>query len=895
MSPLSAREVRRSFLRYFESHAHAVIKSSSLLPEKDPTLMFTNAGMNQFKLVFTGRETRPYTRATSSQKCMRVSGKHNDLENVGRTPRHHTFFEMLGNFSFGDYFKREAIRFGWEWLTSAEQGLGLDPGMLWVTTYAPDPGEDFDADDEAADLWLNEFAFVPPERHRTYGKSENFWSMGETGPCGPCSEIHLDYGGTCRLGKTDDECGPACDCGRFVELWNLVFMQFNVAEPGGKAEPLPAPCVDTGAGLERCVAAVQGVRTNYETDLFTSLTARGAEIAGLTLGDDEEQDVSLRVIADHARATAFLIADGVQPSNEGRGYVLRRIMRRAIRHGHKLGIADLFLFDVVEAVVDEMGQDYPELLEQRQFVHEVARGEERTFRETLARGIRIFNEGVTGLERGRTVSGDLVFTLKDTYGFPEDLTRVMAAERGLSTDEAGFARLLEEQRARAGTDGIGEAGVADVYHAVRERVGATEFLGYTGESASGTLLALLRREEGGWVETERAAAGDGVELVLDRTTFYGESGGQVGDRGTMAGGDAEIEIADTQRPLNDLFVHRGTVRTGELALGARLELNVDGARRSAIRQHHSATHLMHRALRQVLGDHVRQKGSVVEPDRFRFDYAQYEAPTREQLAEVERRINEMVQANLEVTTEVLGFDEAKQRGAIALFEEKYGDTVRMVSMGGSTELCGGTHVHRTGDIGAVVLLQDSALAAGVRRIEAAAGEAAVAEMQGRWQALKRAAEFLRTDDRSVPAAVERLHAERKAAEKEIERLTRKLAAAQSAGAADAVEEIDGLKLLVVRSEAADPKTLRDYGDKLRDRIGSGLVVTGGTDGNKVFLLAMATADVAGERVHAGKIIKALCEVVGGRGGGRPEMAQGGGSDPSKLDEALAQVKELVQR
>jgi len=893
---MSAKEIRRSFLKYFEDHGHTVVRASSLVPHGDPTLMFTNAGMNQFKDVFTGKDVRPYKRATSAQKCMRVSGKHNDLENVGRTPRHHTFFEMLGNFSFGDYFKKEAIRFGWEWLTSKEKGLGLDPSRLWVTTFAPENGEPFPADEDADRIWLEDMGMAS-ERLRHYGMKENFWSMGETGPCGPCSEIHLDHGGPCRLGKPESECGPACDCGRFVELWNLVFMQFNIDSKGAEPRALPAPCVDTGAGLERCTAAVQGVESNYDTDLFAGLILEAERISGRKLGDDPLMDVSMRVIADHARATAFLVADGVQPANEGRGYVLRRIMRRAIRHGHKLGIDELFLYRVALKVVEEMGGDYPELVEQKGFIEEVAKGEERVFRQTLVRGIRIFNQGIDNLAQGeKTIPGELVFTLKDTYGFPEDLTRIMADERGFEVDEHGFEKLLGQQRAMAGTDGIGEDSVSEMYHAVHKEHGDTEFLGYEQQACGASVLAVL--ESTGKAEhrsVQGAGQGAEVELVLDKTVFYGESGGQVGDTGTIFSEKGlKINVLDTKRPVHGLFVHYCRVEKGTVSVGDGVSLEIDTSRRWAIRRHHSATHLLHRALREVLGEHVRQKGSVVDPERLRFDYAQYSPPAREQLDHVELLVNRYIMENSQVDTEILPFDEAKARGAIALFEEKYGDVVRLVRMGGSRELCGGTHVSRTGDIGCFTITSEAAVASGVRRIEALAGEPAVRRNQERADALRDAAYKLKTDPSNLGQAVTRLKQERRFMEKEVERLERKLAAISSVMAVHKIGEAGGIKYLAVRSEARDPKSLREYGDKLRDKIGSGLIVTGSTDGQRVFLLAMATRDVAGEKVHAGEIIRELCKIVGGKGGGRPDMAQGGGSDPSKLDRALSEVGKLIE-
>ncbi len=688
---MTAAQVREAFLSFFEKQGHRRVASSPLVPQNDPTLLFTNAGMVQFKDVFTGREKRDYTRATTSQKCVRAGGKHNDLDNVGFTARHHTFFEMLGNFSFGDYFKKDAIAYAWEFVT---QTLKLDQSRLAVTVFNGEKGIPWD--EEAFELWAKQG--VARERIYKLGYKDNFWAMGDTGPCGPCSEIHFHQGDDipCVEEKAGRKCqGVACDCDRWLEIWNLVFMQFERKEKDAPLVPLPKPSIDTGAGLERVTAVVQGKRSNYDTDLFQALLSTIGEIAGKKYGENEDTSASMRVIADHSRAAAFLIADGVQPSNEGRGYVLRRIMRRAIRHGAKLGLSETFLFKSVDRVIELMGDAYPELRENRSFIVEQTRFEEESFRRTLDRGLKIIADEFekVGKAGQKTVSGEAAFLLHDTYGFPIDLTEIIAGEKGYTVDRTRYEALLEEERGRGSFGGSGQAAVGEVYHRIAEKLGPTVFLGYegVGHEGEGSLRAIIK----GGIEAERAVAGDEVELIFDRTPFYGESGGQVGDTGRIVahGGKAVAKVSDAQRPVQHLVVHKAKLEQGELKLGDVAQLGVDGERRNAIRANHSATHLLHKALKLVLGDHVKQAGSIVAPDYLRFDYSHFAAPSAEQLEQVEDWVNRWVRENAEAQTKLMGIEEAKKSGAVALFGEKYGDTVRVVSVHPqSTELCGGTHV-----------------------------------------------------------------------------------------------------------------------------------------------------------------------------------------------------------
>ncbi len=880
MRKLTADQVRSTFLDFFAKRGHAVVPSSSLVPRADPTLLFTNAGMVQFKDVFTGRETRDYRRATTAQKCVRAGGKHNDLDNVGHTARHHTFFEMLGNFSFGDDFKPDAIAWAWELVTGV---LGLPPDRLAVTIFAGEEG--IPRDEEARAIW-KKVSGLPDDRILELGKKENFWAMGETGPCGPCSEIHFHQGDDLPCGAPVCQ-GVACDCDRWLEIWNLVFMQFERSE-GGKLTPLPRPSIDTGAGLERLSAVVQGVRSNYDTDLLRSLVAAGERLSRKAYGKDPDDDVALRVIADHARATAFLVGDGVLPSNEGRGYVLRRIMRRAIRYGTRLGLDRPFLHEVCREVVSAMSSAYPDLRENETFILEVAQREEEAFRRTLDKGLKLIEEEF-GRASDRVLSGAVVFKLYDTYGFPKDLTEIVAAERGFTVDGAGYEKALAEQQARSEFRGSGEQAVADVYPALRGELGDSAFTGYRETQSEGKVRAIL--VGGGRVSS--ASKGMEVEVVTDRTPFYGESGGQVGDTGTIEGAKGALEVLDVQKPVGTLIVHRARVTSGALHEGDAVTLRVDVERRNRIRANHSATHLLHWALKRVLGEHVRQAGSVVRPDDLRFDYSHYQAPPPETLAEVERLVNAQVRRNAAAETEELAIDEAKRSGAVALFGEKYGDRVRVVQMGpDSRELCGGTHVARTGDIGFFKIQSEGSIASGVRRIVALTGEAAVRFVQDEEVAMRRAAEALKASPRELVPRVEGAARRIKELEQSLAAEKKRAATASSADLLEGLREINGVKVLATRAEAPEPQAMRDLADKLRDKIGSGIVALGAEKEGKAILLVAVTKDLT-SRYRAGDLVRELAREIGGSGGGKPDLAQAGGSNPAGLPRALQRLYELV--
>ncbi len=880
---LTAAEVRSRFLEFFERRGHRRVSSASLVPKADPTLLFTNAGMVQFKDVFTGREKREYTRATTSQKCVRAGGKHNDLDNVGHTARHHTFFEMLGNFSFGDYFKEDAISWAWELVTKE---LGLDPSRLAVTIFR---GEDqIPRDEEARRIWKR-VSGLPDDRILELGKKENFWAMGETGPCGPCSEIHFHQGDDLPCPAPRCE-GVACDCDRWLEIWNLVFMQFErTAE--GELRPLPKPSIDTGAGLERLAAVVQGVRSNYETDLLRGLVAVGEKLSGKRYGLREEDDVALRVIADHARATAFLVGDGVLPSNEGRGYVLRRIMRRAIRYGTRLGLERPFLKDVCAAVVDAMGEAYPELREGRAFILEVALREEEGFRRTLDKGLDLIDAAIREAEAAgsKLLAGEVVFKLYDTFGFPKDLTEIVAAERGFDVDQAGYEAALARQQARGEFKGSGEKAVSEIWTALRAELGDSRFTGYEGTSGQGKLLAIVR----GCQRAERARAGETVELVFDETPFYGESGGQVGDTGAVAGPHGRAEVTDSQKPAGGLVVHEAKIAEGELAVGERCELTVDAERRGRIRANHSATHLLHWALRELLGEHVKQAGSVVHPDYLRFDYSHFQAPTPDQLAQVERLVNGEVRRNADSQTDLLDLERARESGAVALFGEKYGDRVRVVQMGPrSRELCGGTHVARTGDVGFFKIQSEQSIASGVRRIVALTGEAAVDFVQDEERQMRRAAELLKASPKELVVRVEAASKRIRELEQEVVAAKRRGATAQSGDLLEGVRELEGVKVVASRVELAEPQAMRELADRIRDKLGSGIVALGGEKEGKALLLVAVTKDLVG-RYKAGDLVRELAREVGGSGGGKPDIAQAGGPEPAKLGRALERLYELI--
>ncbi|MFL1799922.1 alanine--tRNA ligase [Plesiomonas shigelloides] len=868
----STAEIRQAYLDFFQSKGHQVVSSSSLVPGNDPTLLFTNAGMNQFKDVFLGLDKRPYTRATTSQRCVRAGGKHNDLENVGYTARHHTFFEMLGNFSFGDYFKHDAIRYAWEFLTSP-QWLALPKEKLWVTVYA--------SDDEAYDIWAKEIG-IPEERIVRIGDnkgapyaSDNFWQMGDTGPCGPCTEIFYDHGDHIWGGPPGS---PEEDGDRYIEIWNNVFMQFN-RQADGTLLPLPKPSVDTGMGLERITAVMQHVNSNYEIDVFKALIAKAAEVTGAT----DLESKSLRVIADHIRSCAFLVSDGVMPSNEGRGYVLRRIIRRAVRHGHMLGAKDTFFYKLVGTLIAVMGSAADELQQQQALVEKVLRLEEEQFARTLERGLALLDGALAELQ-GDVLDGETAFKLYDTYGFPLDLTADVCRERNITVDEAGFEKEMKAQRERAqAANNFG----AD-YNSMIRVDGQTEFHGYTTTAHQGQVVALFREGQ----SVEQLHTGEEAIIVLNETPFYAESGGQVGDRGLLLADGVEFMVTDTQK-YGQAFGHVGKLMSGSVTVGDTLQAEVDAARRQSIRLNHSATHLLHAALRKVLGEHVAQKGSQVSADALRFDFSHLEAMKAEELREVERLVNAEIRRNHSVQTDVLDLDEAKAKGAMALFGEKYDEKVRVLTMGDfSVELCGGTHAARTGDIGLFRITSEGGVAAGVRRIEAVTGERAIAFSERQQDQLDEAAGLVKSDAFSVAEKVRGLLDRSKQLEKELQQLKDKLAAQESADLVHNAIEVKGKKLLVSLLKNGDAKALRTMVDDLKNQLGSGIVVLGLAQDDKVSLIAGVTKDLVGQ-VKAGELVSMLAAQVGGKGGGRPDMAQAGGSDAAALPAALDSVQAWV--
>jgi alanyl-tRNA synthetase len=873
-----AREIRERFLRFFEARGHKIVPSASVVPDSDPTLMFVNAGMVPFKRTFLGEEIRPYTRATSSQKCIRVSGKHNDLENVGRTPSHHTFFEMLGNFSFGDYFKEGAIDLAWELLT---QEMALPADRLAISVFRED--------DEAAEHWEKVIG-VPAEKIYRLDEEENFWSMGETGPCGPCSEIHIDYGrpDTC----TAEVCDPSCECGRWLEIWNLVFMQFN-RDAAGVKTPLPKPCVDTGGGLERWASVFQGVRNDYDTDIFKLAIERGQEVSGVSLGDDPEKDVSLRVIADHARALTFLIGDGVLPSNAGRGYVVRRILRRASRHAVFLGVNEPCLHAVVDAVIDEMGPAYPEVAERRDYIRSRVLRDEERFLETLSKGLQILEDEISELKQKSqsVLPGASVFKLYDTFGFPVDLTADVLRSRGMSVDQSGFETAMGEQktRARAAWKGSGDAAVDVIYQRMANDL-ATSFCGYQSLEAESPITALLVNGQ----PADEAGQGDAVEIVVEETPFYGESGGQVGDVGTVTTTGGRVDVDDTLKPVEGLVVHRGKVAEGRVALGDLAQLAVDPAARQATVRNHSGTHLLHAALREVLGPQAAQKGSLVGPDRLRFDFTHDSPLTALEIERIEDRANEWIEANAGAETREMPYTEAVKSGAIAIFEEKYGDDVRVVSFGPfSTELCGGTHAGATGDVGLIKIISEQGIASGVRRIEALTGLGALRHIRRQEHAFGEVARLLKTAPADVPSRVEKLIEERRAAQREIDQLRQAQAGEAAGDLMSQVREIGGTKVLGVRVDGLDAESMRTMIDDLRNRLGSGVVLVISEAGGKVLLAAGVTKDLVGSH-KAGDLIRDVAKVVGGGGGGRPDFAQAGGKDASKIEEAIERFYGLLE-
>ena len=872
---MKTADIRQAFLDFFAANQHAVVESSSLIPGNDPTLMFTNAGMNQFKDTFLGQEKRSYTRATSSQRCVRAGGKHNDLENVGYTARHHTFFEMLGNFSFGDYFKEDAIQYAWEFLTS-EKWLNLPEDKLLVTVYADDQ--------EAYDIWNKKMGLaedkiirIGDNKGEKYA-SDNFWQMGDTGPCGPCTEIFYDHGEHIWGGKPGT---PEEDGDRFIEIWNNVFMQYN-RQADGTMEPLPKPSVDTGMGLERISAIMQGVHANYEIDLFQGLIKAAAEVTGTKDLDSK----SLLVIADHIRSCSFLISDGVMPSNEGRGYVLRRIIRRALRHGHILGAQDLFFYKLVSALVKEMGEAYPELVKNQAHVEKMLKLEEEQFAKTLDNGMKLLEDAISKL-KGDTISGETVFKLYDTYGFPVDLTADIAREKDLKVDEAGFEACMQEQKNKARAASNFKVDYTDTLNLE----GETNFTGYDNLKDSGKVIALFK--DG--AEVQSLNAGDEGMIVLDSTPFYGESGGQVGDKGLLENGGGEFIVTDTTKEQKN-HLHHGEVKSGSISVGDSLAANVDEAKREQTALHHSATHLLHAALREQLGEHVQQKGSLCTYDRLRFDFAHFEAMTADELSAVEKKVNQQIRVNTEVSTKLMDIESAKAEGAMALFGEKYDDEVRVLSMGAdnfSVELCGGTHAKRTGDIGFLKIISESGIAAGVRRVEAVVAEAAYDYIAGLEQTINTIAAKVKANRETVLDKVDASVSKTRQLEKDVEQLKAKLASGAGTDLAAGAKDINGVKVLAAELDVADPKAMKSAVDQLKDKLGSAVICVASSEGEKVTLVVGVTKDLFG-KVKAGDIVKEIAPYVDGRGGGKPDMAQAGGKKPEGIKEALAAFEKFAE-
>lgn len=881
---LTANEIRRRFLRYFQEHGHEEVASSSLIPRDDPSLLFTNAGMVQFKKIFLGQEKRDYRRATTAQKCLRVGGKHNDLDNVGRTARHHTFFEMLGNFSFGDYFKEDAIRFAWRFIT---EELKLPKDKLYVTIYKDD--------DEAHDLWVK-VAGIDPSRIYRLGEKDNFWSMGDTGPCGPCSEIHVDQG-------EDMACGPncgigKCDCDRFLEIWNLVFMQYDQL-PSGERVPLPRPSIDTGMGLERIAAICQGVRSNYDTDLFRSLIDYMANLAGVRYHDADDTDTALRVIADHSRAIAFMIADGILPSNEGRGYVLRRLVRRAFRFGRLIGMRDPFLHKTALKVVELMGEDYPELPARAEFTARVTREEEERFAATLDKGLALLEDELAALQAaGKTIiPGEVAFKLYDTYGFPLDIVNDVAGKRGFSTDEEGFRDLMksQKQRARAGWKGSGEKDLGSRFRSLLEDGLKSEFVGYGTLCCPGRIAALLDDDA---LPVESLDAGQTGYLVSHRTPFYGASGGQTGDTGTVTAPAGAARVTDTLKPSPELLIHCIKVTDGSILPDQEVSLCVDEENRCATARNHTCTHLMHAALRRVLGDHVHQAGSLVTPERLRFDFSHFAPLTEQELTAVEQDVNRMILANLPLCVQVMRKEEAVAQGAMALFGEKYGDRVRVVRVGEgeateSVELCGGTHLSATGQAGSFMILSESGISAGVRRIEAVTGWNALKQVFAQRAELKQVAGLLKSKPGELTAKVENLHKENRSLRKELEKAAAQSASGRGRSLMDEVKTVNGVKLLAATVDAPHIKALRELMDDVRSKLPSGVACLAAVEGEKVNLLLYVSKDLH-NRFTAPQLIKSVAEPIHGSGGGRPDQAQAGGTRAEGIEEAFTVLRRTLK-
>ena len=875
----TGKEIRQEFLDYFKQQGHEVVRSASLIPRDDPSLLFTNAGMVPFKRVFLGEEHRDYVRAASSQKCVRAGGKHNDLENVGQTARHHTFFEMLGNFSFGDYFKSEAIRLAWNLLTKV---YGLPPQPLYASVYRED--------EEAYRIWHHEIG-LPQERIVRLGEKDNFWSMGDTGPCGPCSEILIDLGP--EAGCRRPECAPGCDCDRYLEIWNLVFMQYN-RDQEGRLTPLPKPSIDTGMGLERITAVVQGVANNFQTDLFREIIRRIEKISGVSIGQQDSTDVSIKVIADHSRALAFLLADGAIPSNEGRGYVVRRILRRASRHGKVLGIEKPFLFSLCEVVADTMSDAYPEVREQIPFTAQIVRREEERFLETLDHGLTLLSEEIDRLHQAgrRVLPGALIFKLYDTYGFPLDIIRDVVREHNLDLDQEGFQAHMKKQRemSRQAWKGSGEREIKEVYKALMGRKLTNTFVGYETLEKESEILALIQEGQ----EMTRVEHPGEVEVVVAETPFYAESGGQIGDQGSLTAEQGRLSIEETYALPSGLILHRGRLQAGSLTVGDKVSLSVSKDWRAPTALNHTATHLLHGSLRRLLGEQVKQAGSLVTPQRLRFDFTHFSALTFEELQGVEEMVTTQILQNWPIETRILDYESARATGAIALFEERYGDRVRLVRMGDfSQELCGGTHTRRTGDIGLFKIISEASVAAGVRRIEAVTGKEALKFIHQEEARLQALGELLKVHPDELLPRLERLLAHQKELEKTVTRLNKSLLG--GGGLETFLSQarlIKGVKVLSIPVPVEEAKELRDLADSLRDRLGSGIIILGGIKGDKVLLVTVVSKDLL-SRFQAGKIIKPIARALGGDGGGRPDMAQAGGTRPDLLETTLAQVYDWI--
>ena len=876
---MTGDEIRNKFLQYFKDRGHTVVPSCSLVPQNDPTLMFTNAGMVQFKDVFLGEEKRNYRRAVSVQKCVRAGGKHNDLEMVGRTARHHTFFEMLGNFSFGDYFKKEAIQFGWEFLTDV---IGLPRDRLYISV--------FEDDDEAFNLWVDEVK-MPRERIYKMGEKDNFWAMGPTGPCGPCSEIFIDQGKTVGCGQPSCEVG--CDCDRFLEIWNLVFMQYDRDE-SGKLTPLPNPCIDTGMGLERLTAVVQGRTTNYDTDLMMSIITEAAHITGKEYGKQDEVNVSLRVLTDHARASVFLISDGVIPSNEGRGYVLRKIMRRGLRHGKLLGQKGPFFHRITSKVIDDFREAYPDLNNNKDFIQKVVINEEESFGNTLHYGTQRLEEILEKVRKEKlaAIPGEEIFKLYDTYGFPTDLVEETAKDAGLTLDMEGYTQAMNEQKtkAMASWKGSGEKEVASFYKEFLQSSPATVFEGYGTTEGEGRVLAILKNQQ----PVGSASSGDEIEFLTDKTPFYGESGGQVGDSGRAFNENIQLALDVANKPMPGLIVHKAKVVQGTLRTGDNLTLEVDRHTRGDTALNHSATHLLHAALKEVLGEHIKQAGSLVAPNRLRFDYTHFSPLTSKERIRIESRVNEKIRENIQVSTREMDIDSAIKEGAMALFGEKYGEKVRVVNIPGfSKELCGGTHVTATGDIGLFRITSEGGIASGVRRIEAVTGATAYDTIQAEQESLSAIRGLLKAPSNEETAKLKKLLAKNRQLEKEVATLKEKMVSGKESTGTDDVQKVGDISCLIKKLDGVDAKTLRTFIDNAKNQLKSGIVVVGSVADGKVSLAAGVTKDLT-DKYHAGNIIKQIAAIVGGSGGGRPDMAQAGGSEVDKLDEALKKAEELIR-